>query len=305
VPAAARILLLSILCCVAAFAPLPANAHHKRHHHKPTRKEVDLIAQAIATATDREPMLASSEVLVLDQESNDVLLWKNASQAQPMASITKLMTALVVLEADQPMDEMLEISEADEHLDKPSYSRLTRGTQLTRAEMLHLALMASENRAAHALARNYPGGLAACIAAMNAKADTIGMRSTHYVEPTGLSPQNVASAEDLSKLVIVASLNPTLTAYSTDEKFAVPMGQRLVEFHTTDKLVAHADWNIILQKTGYIAEAGKCLVMKAIIESREIVIVLMNSTGARTRLVDAQRIKSWLDVRASKLASST
>jgi serine-type D-Ala-D-Ala endopeptidase (penicillin-binding protein 7) len=211
----------------------------------------------------------------------------------------------VVLEADQPMDEMLEISDADQHLDKPSFSRLRRGTRLTRAEMLHLALMASENRAAHALARNYPGGLAACIAAMNAKAEALGMTSTHYAEPTGLSPQNVASAEDLSKLVIVASLNPTLTAYSTDEKFAVPMGQRLIEFHTTDKLVAHADWNIILQKTGYIAEAGKCLVMKAVIESREIVIVLMNSAGAKTRLVDAQRIKSWLDVKASRLASSS
>jgi D-alanyl-D-alanine endopeptidase (penicillin-binding protein 7) len=266
---------------------------------------VDLIAQAIASATDQVPLLASSEVLVLDEESNDVLLSKNASQVQPMASITKLMTALVVLEANQPMDQMLEITEADERLDKPSFSRLKRGTLLTRAELLHLALMASENRAAHALARYYPGGLAACIEAMNAKAEALGMYSTRYVEPTGLSPLNVTTPEDLSKLVVIASNDQTLQAYSTDEKFAVPLSRRLVEFHTTDKLVAHTDWHIVLQKTGYIAEAGKCLVMKAIIEGRSIVIVLMNSTGGQTRLVDAQRIKSWLDAKALKLASTT
>jgi serine-type D-Ala-D-Ala endopeptidase (penicillin-binding protein 7) len=303
--ALSRSILIPLLCCAALVSPLTANAAHHKKHHKVTAREVDLIARAIAGATDQEPLLASSEVLVLDEESNDVLLSKNSSQVQPMASITKLMTALVVLEADQPMDQMLEITEADEHLDKPTFSRLKRGTLLTRAELLHLALMASENRAAHALARNYPGGIAACIEAMNAKAGALGMDSTRYVEPTGLSPLNVASPEDLSKLVIVASNNQTLQAYSTDQKFAVPLGRRLVEFHTTDKLVAHADWHIVMQKTGYIAEAGKCLVMKAIIESRSIVIVLMNSAGAQTRLVDAQRIKSWLDAKALKLASAT
>ncbi len=308
-----RLILISLIGCAALASPLSAHpvhhsAHHKIHHkrhHRPSAKEVDLIAQAIATATDREPLLASSEVLVLDEESNDVLLSKNASMVKPMASITKLMTALVVLEADQPMEEMLEITAADERLGKPTSSRLKRGTRLTRAELLHLALMASENRAAHALARYYPGGLAACIEAMNAKAEALGMVSTRYVEPTGLSPLNVATPEDLSKLVVVASNNETLQAYSTDEKFAVPLGRRLVEFHTTDRLVAHADWHIVLQKTGYIAEAGKCLVMKAIIESRSIVIVLMNSSGAQTRLIDAQRIKSWLDAKALKVASAT
>ncbi len=301
----ARLIVIPLVCCIAMIFPLTANAAHHKKHHKATKREVDLIAQAIASATAQEPLLASSEVLVLDEESNDVLLSKNASQAQPMASITKLMTALVVLEADQPMDEMLEITEADERLDKPSFSRLNRGTRLTRAELLHLALMASENRAAHALARNYPGGLAACIEAMNSKAEALGMYSTRYVEPTGLSPLNVASPEDLSKLVVVASNNQTLQAYSTDEKFTVPLGRRLVEFHTTDRLVAHTDWHIVLQKTGYIAEAGKCLVMKAIIEDRSIVIVLMHSTGGQSRLVDAQRIKSWLDAKALKVASTT
>ena len=303
--ALSRSILIPLVCCAALVSPLTANAAHHKTHHKPTAKEVDLIAQAIVSATDQEPLLASSEVLVLDEQSNDVLLSKNASQVKPMASITKLMTALVVLEADQPMDQILEITEADERLDKPTFSRLNRGTLLTRAELLHLALMASENRAAHALARYYPGGLAACIEAMNAKAEALGMFSTRYVEPTGLSPLNVATPEDLSKLVVVASNNQTLQAYSTDEKFAVPLGRRLVEFHTTDRLVAHTDWHIVLQKTGYIAEAGKCLVMKAIIESRSIVIVLMNSSGAQTRLVDAQRIKSWLDAKALKPASTT
>jgi D-alanyl-D-alanine endopeptidase (penicillin-binding protein 7) len=298
-------MLIPWVCCCALASPVSAHAAHHRKHHRRTVREVDLIARAMAGATDREPLLASSEVLVLDEESGDVLLSKNASHVKPMASITKLMTALVVLEADQPMDEMLEITGADEHLDKPTVSRLIRGTLLTRAELLHLALMASENRAAHALARNYPGGLAACVQAMNAKAAELGMDGTRYVEPTGLSPLNVASPEDLSKLVVVASNNRTLQSYSTDQKFAVPMGRRLVEFHTTDKLVAHTDWHIVLQKTGYIAEAGKCLVMKAIIEERPVVIVLMNSTGAQTRLVDAQRIKSWLDAKALKLASST
>jgi D-alanyl-D-alanine endopeptidase (penicillin-binding protein 7) len=298
-----RPIFVALVCCAALAAPLTANAAHHKKHHKPTAREVDLIAKAIAGATDRVPLLASTEVLVLDEESNDVLLAKNASQARPMASITKLMTALVVLEADQPMDELLEITDADEHLDKPAFSLLRRGTQLTRAELLHLALMASENRAAHALARNYPGGLAACIAAMNARAVALGMTSTRYVEPTGLSPLNVTTPEDLSKLLVAAD-NRTLQAYSTDDKFAVPLGHRLVEFHTTDRLVTHADWHIVLQKTGYISEAGKCLVMKAIIESRSIVIVLMNSSGAQTRLVDAQRIKSWLDAKALKVAST-
>ena len=297
-------MLVPLVCCVALISPLTAQAAHHRRHHQPSAREVDLIARAIATATDQEPILASSEVFVLDEESNDVLLSKHAAQVNPMASITKLMTALVVLEADQPMNETLEITEADEHLYKPSSSHLNRGTLLTRAELLHLALMASENRAAHALARHYPGGLAACIAAMNAKAQALGMFSTRYEEPTGLSPFNVATPEDLSKLVIVASHNDTLQEYSTDDKFTVPVGRHLVEFHTTDRLVAHADWHIVLQKTGYIAEAGKCLVMKAIIEDRSIVIVLMNSTGAQTRLVDAQRIKSWLDAKATKLASA-
>jgi D-alanyl-D-alanine carboxypeptidase len=197
--ALSRSILIPLVCCAALVSPLTANAAHHKKHHKPTPKEVDLIAQAIASATDQEPLLASSEVFVLDEESNDVLLSKNASQVKPMASITKLMMALVVLEADQPMDQMLEITEADERLDKPTFSRLNRGTLLTRAELLHLALMASENRAAHALARYYPGGLAACIEAMNAKADALGMYSTRYVEPTGLSPLNVATPEDLSK----------------------------------------------------------------------------------------------------------
>ena len=214
------------------------------------------------------------------------------------------MTSLVVLEAHQPMDEVITITAADENLERQSSSHLRGGTRLTRAELLHLALMASENRAAHAIARSYPGGLKACIEAMNAKAVELGMGSTRYVEPTGLSELNVSSPEDLAKLVIQASADPTIREYSTDDQFAVRVGRRMVQFHTTDRLVANPSWTIVLQKTGYIVEAGRCLVMKAIIEGRSTVMVLMNSSGMHTRLVDAQRIKSWLDVKALKVTST-
>jgi serine-type D-Ala-D-Ala endopeptidase (penicillin-binding protein 7) len=301
---AACLLAISVLA-----APTAADAAHHRHHHKhlskkAARRQVDEVALAVAAATENEPLLASNEVLVIDEETQDVLLSKNSTRVNPIASITKLMTSLVVLEADQPMDEVITITDDDERLERQSFSRLRRGTKLTRAELLHLALMASENRAAHALARSYPGGLRACIEAMNAKAQQLGMNSTHYVEPTGLSELNVSNPEDLAALVVEASANSTIREYSTDDRFAVRVGKRVTEFHTTDRLVANPTWTIVLQKTGYIAEAGRCLVMKAVIEGRPTVIVLMNSVGTQTRLADAQRIKSWLDVRATKVASS-
>jgi serine-type D-Ala-D-Ala endopeptidase (penicillin-binding protein 7) len=169
------------------------------------------------------------------------------------------------------------------------------GTVLTRADLMHLALMSSENRAAHALGNNYPGGLPALVTAMNAKAQALGMTSAHFVEPTGLSSQNVASPEDLSKLVIAASRNPTIRAFSTDPSYTVRVRRRLVEYRNTDKLVANPAWNIVVQKTGYIAEAGRCLVMEAIIEGRSVVIVLLDSFGKYTRLADATRVKHWVE----------
>jgi serine-type D-Ala-D-Ala endopeptidase (penicillin-binding protein 7) len=295
---------LSLLCLIALPAIAQAATHHKHLSKKVARRQVDEVEAAVAQARGNEPLLASNEVLVVDEETQDVLLSKNQSQVSPIASITKLMTSLVVLEAAQPMDELIEITAEDENLERQSYSRLKRGTVLTRAELLHLALMASENRAAHAMARNYPGGLRACVQAMNAKAHELGMNSTYYVEPTGLSELNVSNPEDLAKLVTQASSNPTIRDYSTDDRFAVRLGRRTEEFHTTDQLVANPTWTIVLQKTGYIVEAGRCLVMKAMIENRATVIVLMNSTGTRTRLADAQRIKSWLDVRATKVTQS-
>jgi D-alanyl-D-alanine endopeptidase (penicillin-binding protein 7) len=290
---------------VLAVPPVAHAAHHHKHlSKKMARHQVDEVQAAVAAATENEPLLASNEVLVIDEETQDVLLSKNPTRVNPIASITKLMTSLVVLEAEQPMDEMITITEDDENLERQSSSRLRRGSRLTRAELLHLALMASENRAAHAIARSYPGGLRACIEAMNAKALELGMTSTRYVEPTGLSELNVSNPEDLARLVTQASSNPTIREYSTDDRFAVKLGRRMTEFHTTDRLVANPTWTVVLQKTGYIVEAGRCLVMKAIIEGRPTVIVLMNSTGMQTRLADAQRIKSWLDVKATKVASS-
>jgi len=207
--------------------------------------------------------------------------------------------ALVVLDAQQPLDEILEVTDGDREHGRGAYSRLAPGTRLSRGDLLHLALMSSENRAAHALARNYPGGLPAFVVAMNAKARALGMHNARFVDPTGLSSDNVASPADLSLLVIAASQASAIQEYSTDERYAVRVGRRQVEFRNTNLLVRNPAWDIIVQKTGYIAEAGKCLVMKAMIQGRSIVIVLLDSFGKYTRVADAQRIRKWLEARAS------
>jgi serine-type D-Ala-D-Ala endopeptidase (penicillin-binding protein 7) len=253
-----------------------------------------LAFQATAKNTG-EPKLKSSSVLIVDQSDSSVLYSRNSDVAAPIASITKLMTALVVLDAKQPLDEPIQITAADRDFQKSSFSRLTVGTTLTRGDLMHLALMSSENRAAHTLGNNYPGGMPAMVAAMNAKAKALGMINAHFVDPTGLSSQNVASPDDLSKLVIAASKNSTIREYSTDRNYAVRVHKRLVEFRNTDNLVANPRWNIIVQKTGYIAEAGKCLVMAAVIEGRSVVIVLLDSFGKYTRVADAQRVKTWME----------
>jgi len=241
------------------------------------------------------PKLKSSSVLIFDPGDSSVLYSRNSDVAAPIASITKLMTALVVLDAKQPLDEPLEITQAEQDLPKGGYSRLAVGTVLTRGDLMHLALMSSENRAAHALGNNYPGGMPAMVRAMNAKAAELGMTSAHFVDPTGLSSENVASPEDLSKLVIAASRNPAIREYSTDKRYTVRVRRHLVEFRNTDNLVANPTWNIIVQKTGYIAEAGRCLVMEAVIEGRNVVIVLLDSLGKYTRVADAKRVKSWME----------
>jgi D-alanyl-D-alanine endopeptidase (penicillin-binding protein 7) len=248
----------------------------------------------------RDPKLKSSSVLVIDQKDSSVLYSRHADVAMPIASITKLMTALVVLDAKQPLGEPIQLTNADRNLRKSDVSRLAVGTTLTRGDLMHLALMSSENRAAHALGNNYPGGMPAMVAAMNAKATALGMTNSHFVDPTGLSSENVASAEDLAKLVIAASHNPIIREYSTDPSYAVKIRRRLVEFRNTDNLVKNPTWNIVVQKTGYITEAGKCLVMGAVIEGRSVIIVLLDSFGKYTRVADAKRIKTWMEAGANQ-----
>ncbi len=254
-------------------------------------------------AAGSDPQLRSSAVLVLDEASSTVLLARQAEVATPIASITKLMTALVVLDARQPLDEILEVTDADRERGRGAYSRLAIGTRLSRGDLLHVALMSSENRAAHALGRNYPGGLPAFVAAMNAKARALGMGNARFVDPTGLSSENIASPADLSKLVIAASHEPMIQQFSTDQLHAVRVGRRMLEFRNTDLLVRNPAWNIIVQKTGYITEAGKCLVMKTLIRGRAIVIVLLDSFGKYTRVADAQRIRLWLEAQPAEFVA--
>lgn len=239
--------------------------------------------------------LQSNVALVMDQESSEVLFEKNANVSLPIASITKLMTSLVVLEAGQDMDEVLEISIEDIDTEKNSGSRLRVGSRLTRADMLHIALMSSENRAASSLGRYYPGGQKAFVAAMNAKARALGMTETRYVDATGLSSRNVASAQDLAKLVKAAYAQPLIRQYSTDTKYAVSPGGRTLQYISSNKLTSKPDWQIGLQKTGYISEAGRCLVMQAMIQGRAVVMVFLDSKGKYSRFADAGRIRNWLE----------
>ena len=238
--------------------------------------------------------LKSSVALVLDQETNEILFSKNPGAVLPIASLTKLMTALVVTEGGQPLDQMLTITEEDIDTEKGSHSRLVVGTSLTRGEMLHLALMSSENRAANALGRHFPGGLPAFVEAMNRKAAEIGMRDTHYVEPTGLSSRNQSSARDLATLVKVAHQYSLIRELSTSPEYHVAIGKRQLQFRNTNGLVFNPSWEIGLQKTGYIAEAGRCLVMQAQLAGRKLIMVFLDSTGKYSRIGDAERVRKWL-----------
>lgn len=240
--------------------------------------------------------LRSSVALVVDQHSAEVLFEKNADVALPIASLTKLMTALVVVEARQDLDEVLEITADDIDREKNSGSRLRVGTQMTRAEMLHLALMSSENRAASALGRHYPGGLPAFVSAMNARARTLGMTDTRFVDSTGLSSRNVASAHDLARLAVAAHRYPLIREYSTHPRLAVDAGGHQLQYMNSNRLVNHPDWDIGLQKTGYISEAGRCLLMQTRVGNRPVVMVFLDSRGKESRLGDAARIRKWLEM---------
>jgi len=238
--------------------------------------------------------LKSSVALVIDQDTNEVLLSKNPQAVLPIASITKLMTALVVTEARLSMDDMLVVAQDDVDATSASRSRLRLGTALSRGEMLHLALMSSENRAAHVLGRTYPGGMGPFVTAMNAKARQLGMSDTRYVEPTGLSSDNQSSAQDLARLVRAASEHPIIRDLSTSTEASVPVGRRQVQFHTTNGLVRNPEWDIGLQKTGYISAAGRCLVMQTQMAGRKLIMVLLDSAGKYSRMGDAERIRKWL-----------
>ena len=238
--------------------------------------------------------LKSSVALVLDQDTNEVLFSKNPQAVLPIASLTKLMTALVVTEAKLPLDEMLTVTQDDVDTEKGSRSRLRVGTTLSREEMLHLALMSSENRAAHALGRYYPGGLDAFVEAMNGKARSLGMADTHYVEPTGLSSRNQSSARDLATLVKAAHEHQIIREFSTSPEYEVELGNRPAQFRTTNSLVKSPLWDIGLQKTGYITEAGRCLVMQAKLAGRQLIMVFLDSAGKYSRLGDAERVRRWI-----------
>jgi len=246
-------------------------------------------------ATQDELALKSSAALVLDQDTNEVLFSKNSEAVLPIASLTKLMTAVVVTEAQLPMDEVLTITQDDVDTEKHSGSRLRVGTQLNRGEMLHLALMSSENRAAHALGRHYPGGMDAFVSAMNAKAQELGMGDTRYVEPTGLSSRNQSSARDLATLVKAAHAHQIIRELSTTPEHQVAIGKRQMQFRNTNLLVRNPTWDIGLQKTGYISEAGRCLVMQAQLAGRKLIMVFLDSAGKYSRIGDAERVRKWIN----------
>ncbi len=240
--------------------------------------------------------LRSAVALVVDRSTGETLFDKNSRAVLPIASITKMMTALVVVESKQPLDETIQITAEDIDTEKNTHSRLKVGLELTRADALHLALMASENRAASALGRHYPGGLTAFVDAMNARAQLLGMTDTHYVDSNGLSPQNRSSARDLVRLMSAAIQHPLIREYSTSGSYSLSTAKgREIEFNTTNRLVLNPNWEIGLQKTGFINEAGQCLIMQAIIDARDLWIVLLDSQGKLSRIGDAGRIRNWLE----------
>ncbi len=261
------------------------------------------IGQAIGLHQVGDPLeLRSSVAMVLDQQTGQTLYQKNADAVLPIASITKVMTAMVVLDAALDPSEVIAVVEADRDTERFSGSRLPVGSRLTRSELMHLSLMSSENRAAHALGRTYPGGLKVFIDAMNAKARAIGMEDSRFADPTGLSSDNVSNARDLARMVRAAHAYGQIRRFSTATDLTVDLGPRQSVFRSTNRLVDAPGWEIGLQKTGYISEAGKCLVMQARVDSRAVIIVLLDAAGSQSRFADAQRLRKWLLERPNEAA---
>lgn len=305
---------------ISALALLPIQVHAARHasaQQKPHAKKVvskaKLARKPVVARVVPKPKppsygqmaglhgardaldLKSSVAFVVDQDTQEVLFRKNELAVLPIASITKLMTGVVISESKLPMDEMITITQDDVDTEKGSSSRLRVGSELTRGELLHLALMSSENRAANALGRSYPGGLPVFVNLMNARAKMLGMHDTRYVEPTGLSSKNQSSARDLATLVDFAYDDPVLRELSTSTGHQVAVGHRTLQYNNTNRLVKNPSWEIGLQKTGYISEAGQCLVMQAKVAGRKLIMVFLDSAGKLSRLGDAERVKRWVE----------
>ena len=288
-----KIVAIAALVAVLALAVGFAQAGEPRAKQKPG-------ARPAASAQSDEVFLRSAVALVKDAASGETLIAKNEDAVLPIASITKLMTAIVILDAGLDLEQRVVVSGEDYDFVKGTRSRLRPGTALTRNELLLIALMSSENRAAASLARTYPGGTEAFVAAMNAKAGALGMSDTKFVDPTGLSPANVSSARDLARLVETAHRYPLIREYSTRDSASVRSLGRTLDYRNTNGLVRSSHWDIALQKTGYISEAGRCLVMRVKMASREVIVVLLDSWGKFSRIGDANRIKKWLEANASK-----
>lgn len=256
---------------------------HRHRHRRATIADAKVLA------------VASAAALVQDESSGSVLFEKNGNTVVPIASISKLMTAMVVIDAVPSLDEVMTISEEDVDMLKGTRSRLVVGTQLAREDMLRLALMSSENRAASALSRYYPGGRPAFVAAMNRKCQQLGLTATHFEDPTGLTSANVSTARDLVKMVTAAHQYPLIRAFTTTAEYDVAIKGRTQTFRNTNILVRNSDWDIGLSKTGYINEAGKCLVMQVWLNNKPTIIVLLDAVGKLTRIGDANRIRRWIE----------
>jgi serine-type D-Ala-D-Ala endopeptidase (penicillin-binding protein 7) len=257
-------------------------------------------ATAAAKKAATGPEVRSANVVVVDAKSGEVIFERDATAMAPIASVTKLMTALVVLDGQQPLDEVIEITSEDRWKGKGAHSHLPVGAKLTRGDLLRLALMASENLAARTLARNYPGGLPAFVKTMNAKAKVLGMSQTHFEDASGLSSLNVSTARDLVKLVNAAARQQEIREFSTLANHEVRAGKSMLMYRNTNLLIGKPDWTILVQKTGFTNDAGQCLVMQAIIDERVVDMVFLNSFGKLTRTADARRVRKWM---AAQIAS--
>lgn len=294
------------VCCLLS---LPVAAKDKNHHPKKKSAKPAAVHQVsqeshISSLRETGLSLRSSMALVVEQNSGKTIYAKNTDVRSPIASITKLMTAMVVLDAQLPLDETLTIGHEDVDSIKNTHSRLQVGAKLTRELALQLALMSSENRAAATLARHYPGGSSAFVAAMNRKAASLGMTHTHFVDSTGLHSENMSTAQDLVKMVSAAHQYAAIREMTTTGEYDVEVKHsgRQMQFKNTNMLVRNKDWQIGLSKTGYINEAGHCLVMQADINNQPMIIVLLDSWGKLTRIADAQRIKKWMESSLSSAA---